>query len=106
MTKNLNRREFLRVSAMTAVGALAASCAQATPQVIEKEVPVEKVVKQTVVVQKEVAIEKVVTATPAEEMPSRFQEAPALAELGSVDIARVLYPACQQYTFETKIGPR
>ena len=79
---------------MPAVGAAAASCAQPTPQVIEKEVPiekvvketviiekevpVEKVVKETVVVEKEVAVEKVVTATPR---PSKFGEAPMLAEL-------------------------
>jgi len=79
---------------MTAVGILAAGCAQPTPQIIEKEVQVEKivketvvvekevavekVVKETVVVQKEVAIEKVVTATP---MPSKYREAPMLAEL-------------------------
>ena len=92
--RNLSRRDFLRASAMAAVGALAASCAQPTPAVIEKEVPVEKVVKETVVVQKEVpvekvvketvvvqkevAVEKVVTATP---IPSMFKEAPALARL-------------------------
>jgi len=79
---------------MTAVGAVAASCAQPTPIVLEKEVPVEKVVKETVVVekevavekvvketvvvQKEVAVEKVVTATP---VPEKFHEAPELAEL-------------------------
>ena len=91
---NLTRRSFLRLSAMTAVGALAASCAQPTAQVIEKqvpverivketvvvekEVPVEKVVKETVVVEKEVAIEKVVTATP---VPSKYQESPIFAEM-------------------------
>ena len=93
-SKKLSRKEFLRVSAITAVGLAAASCAQPTAQVIEKEVPVEKivketvivekqvavekVVKETVVVQKEVAIEKVVTATP---VPSKFHESPLLAEL-------------------------
>ncbi|NLS77190.1 MAG: ABC transporter substrate-binding protein [Chloroflexi bacterium] len=90
----MKRREFLRVTAMTAVGALAASCAQPTPQIIEKEVPiekivketvvvekqvpVEKIVKETVVVQREIAVEKVVTATP---IPAKFHEAPMLAEL-------------------------
>ena len=79
---------------MMAVGALAAGCAQPTAQVIEKEVPVEKIVKETVVVEKqvpvekvvketvvvskEVAIEKVVTATP---VPAKYNEAPMLAEL-------------------------
>jgi len=90
----LNRRDFLKASAMTAIGILATNCAAPTPQVIEKEVPVEKVVKETVVVEKEVpvekvvketvvvekevAIEKVVTATP---VPSKYKEAPMLAEL-------------------------
>ena len=92
--KKLNRRAFLRASAMMAVGVAAAACAQATPEVIEREVPVEKivketvvvekqvpvekVVKETVVVQKEVAVEKVVTATP---VPQKYKEAPMLAEL-------------------------
>jgi multiple sugar transport system substrate-binding protein len=58
-TRLLNRREFLRLSALTASGAALAACA---PQVIEKtvEVPVE----QTVVVEKEVEVEKVVEVTP------------------------------------------
>ncbi|NLS79812.1 MAG: ABC transporter substrate-binding protein [Chloroflexi bacterium] len=92
--KEISRRRFLRASAMMAVGALAASCGQPTAQVIEKEVPVEKivketvvvekqvpvekVVKETVVVQKEIVVEKVVTATP---IPAKFHEAPMLAEL-------------------------
>ncbi len=74
----MKRREFLKAAAMTAVGALAASCAQPTPQVIEKEVPVEKVVKETVVVEKEVAIEKVVTATP---VTMKYKESPMLSGL-------------------------
>jgi peptide/nickel transport system substrate-binding protein len=91
---------------MAAASLAAASCAQPTPQVIEKpvtvvvekevpvekevvktvvvekEVPVEKVVQQTVVVEKErvvekeVAVEKVVTATPVQ---MKYKEAPLLA---------------------------
>ncbi|NLS77704.1 MAG: twin-arginine translocation signal domain-containing protein [Chloroflexi bacterium] len=92
--KKFNRRDFLRASAVTAVGILAASCAQPTPEIIEKQVPVEKivketvvvekqvpvekVVKETVVVEKQVPVEKVVTATPE---PVKFKEAPMLAEL-------------------------
>jgi len=101
--KGLTRKEFLRGAAMTAVGLVAAGCAAPTPQIIEKpvtvvvekEVSVEKVVKETVVVSKEVAVEKVVketvvvekekvvekelvvTATPV----AKPKEAPALAEL-------------------------
>ncbi|NLS76314.1 MAG: ABC transporter substrate-binding protein [Chloroflexi bacterium] len=74
----MDRRGFLRATVVTAVGLAAASCAQPTPQVIEKQVPVEKVVKETVVVQKEVAVEKVVTATP---VPVKFREAPMVAGL-------------------------
>ena len=62
--EKLSRRYFLRAAAMTAVGVLAASCAQPTPEIIEKEVPIQSIVKETVVVEKEVAVEKVVTATP------------------------------------------
>ena len=53
--RKLNRRQFLRLSASAAAGAILAGCRQAaTPQVVEKEVVVEKVVKETVVVEKEV----------------------------------------------------
>ena len=92
--KKLTRRSFLRASALSALGAVVAACAQPTPQIIEKEVPVEKVVKETVVVEKEVpvektvketvvvekekVVEKVVTATPE---PAKYKEAPMLAEL-------------------------
>lgn len=91
---NLSRRRFLKLSAVTAVGAALSACAQPTPQVVKETVvvekPVEKVVKetvlvketvavkQTVVVEKTVQVEKVVTATPA---PIKYKEAPMLAEL-------------------------
>ena len=55
---------------MTAVGAAAASCAQPTAEVVEKQVV------QTVVVEKQV--EKVVTATP---VVSKYNESPQLAGL-------------------------
>jgi len=52
--RQLNRRDFLRLSAAAATGAIVAACAPATPKVVEveKEVPVEKIVKETVVVEK------------------------------------------------------
>jgi peptide/nickel transport system substrate-binding protein len=92
--KGLSRRDFLKVSAVMAVGITAASCAQPTPQVIEKEVPVEKIVKETVIVEKEVPVEKVVKETviverevPVEkvrvvegEQPSKYHEPPMLAD--------------------------
>ncbi len=91
----LSRRDFLRGAAMTAIGVTVASCAQPTPQivekpvvqtvvvekaipvekpvtvVVEKQVPVEKVVKETIVVEKQVVVEKVVER--------RYNEAPMLA---------------------------
>ena len=92
--KRLNRREFLTWTAVSAVGVLAASCAQPTPETIVKEIPVEKVVKETIVVEKEVAVEKVVKETVvvqkevavqkevvATAVPTKFTEAPMLAKL-------------------------
>jgi peptide/nickel transport system substrate-binding protein len=71
---NITRREFIRLSTLTAVGVAASACARPTPEVVEKEVT--KIVKETVlapgtptVVEKEVTkvVEKevVVTATPS-----------------------------------------
>jgi len=64
--RRLTRRDFLRLSAAAATGAMVAACAPAAPQVVEveKQVPVEKVVVQTVEVEKEVVVEK--PAKPAE----------------------------------------
>jgi peptide/nickel transport system substrate-binding protein len=78
MASKLTRRDFLKTSVIATVGMAAAGCAQPTPQVIEKQVPVEKVVKETVVVEKEVAVEKVVTATP---VTAKYGESPQLAGL-------------------------
>ena len=66
--KKLNRRDFLRLSAAAATGAIVAACAPAAPQIVEveKEVPVEKVVKETVVVEK--------PAKPAEIVEIRFED--------------------------------
>jgi len=54
--RSLTRRDFLRLSATAAAGAMIAACQPAAPQVVEveKEVPVEKVVVQTVEVEREV----------------------------------------------------
>jgi peptide/nickel transport system substrate-binding protein len=48
----MDRRHFLRFSAMTAAGAAVAACSPATPQIIKETVEVEKVVKETVEVEK------------------------------------------------------
>ncbi|NLE46548.1 MAG: extracellular solute-binding protein [Chloroflexi bacterium] len=58
--KNLSRRDFLRLSATAATGAIMAACAPATPGVVE----VEKEVEVTREVQVETEVEKLVTSTP------------------------------------------
>jgi len=100
--RKLTRRDFLRLSVMTAAGVVTAACAAATPVVIEKEVikevpvekpvvikeevvkevPVEKIVEKPVekIVEKEKVVEKVITATPPP-MPEEVHEAPMLRKL-------------------------
>jgi len=48
MAKEFNRRQFLRLAALGAVGVAAAACAAPTPEVVEKVV--KEVVKETVIV--------------------------------------------------------
>ena len=71
--KKLSRRDFLRLSAAAASGMLVAACAPAAPGVVEveKEVPVEKIVVQTVEVEKEVVVEKEVI----KEVPAKLEKA-------------------------------
>ena len=76
--KNVSRRDFLRVSALTAAGAALAGCA---PQVVKetvevevtREVEVEKEVEKVVEVEVEKEVEKIVevTAEPTEAPPLR-----------------------------------
>ena len=78
MSKKLNRRKFLHMTASGAAGLIAASCAPAAAPA-----PAPVTVKETVVVEKEkavketVVVEKVITP----ELPAKFKEAPALAQL-------------------------
>jgi len=71
-SKGMTRRDFLRSAAALAGASVAAACAPAAPEVVEveREVPVEKVVVETVAVEVEklVEVEKVVevTAVPVE----------------------------------------
>jgi peptide/nickel transport system substrate-binding protein len=65
--RRISRRDFMRVSAVTAAGVLA-GCAR-TPEVIKETVEVEKIVKETVEVEKQVTV-----------APEKFKEAPMLAE--------------------------
>ena len=72
MSKYVSRREFLRVSALTATGAFLAACAPAPaePEVVEVEVEKEVVIKETVIVAgTPEVVERVVTATSAAAPP-------------------------------------
>jgi raffinose/stachyose/melibiose transport system substrate-binding protein len=62
----MHSKWFKVVSLLVLAGLLLAACAAPTPEVVEKEVVVEKPVVETVVVEKEVEV--VVTATPQEEV--------------------------------------
>jgi ABC-type glycerol-3-phosphate transport system substrate-binding protein len=111
-TRRLNRRDFLRLSAAAATGAVMASCSPATPMVIEKEVirevPVEKAVVVEKEVVKEVEVEKVVQQTvvvekevvkappPAEQVKLRHQtREPEMAEAEKL-LWDELYPRFQE----------
>ena len=97
MSDQIGRREFLRLSAVTAAGVAVAACQPQTviiKETVEVEKQVEKVVKETVVVEKEVQVEKEVTKVVEKEVtkvvekvvvatpePAMFKEAPMLADL-------------------------
>ncbi len=57
------KKALLAVLAIMTILGMVAACATPTPEVIEKEVVVEKVVKETVVVEKEKVVEKEVVQT-------------------------------------------
>ena len=60
----LSRKKWMRLSALVMIASMVLSaCAAPTPEIIEKEVIVEKPVVETVVVEKEVVVEKVVKET-------------------------------------------
>lgn len=77
--KRITRRDFLRVSAVTAAGVLA-GCAgpTPTPQVVKETVEVTKEVVKEVTVAPQV-VEKQVTVV-VEKAPEKYHEAPMLAE--------------------------
>jgi peptide/nickel transport system substrate-binding protein len=79
MSKKMSRRKFLEMSATGAAGLVVAACqpapaAPSTPQVVEKEVEVTRIVEGTPQVVKEV---QVVTATPPPPTPTQAPEAVA-----------------------------
>lgn len=59
----ISKRGWLLISIVALIALIAAGCGAATPQVVEKEVVVEKPVVQTVVVEKEKIVEKPVVET-------------------------------------------
>ena len=81
---------------------LLAGCAPATPQIVEvvKEVPVEKVVKETVVVEKEVPIEKKVVETVIVETEKKVVET-VIVELPYATVEGQGY---QDTTFRVDLG--
>ena len=105
MSDRLTRRDFLRASVMTTVGIAAASCAQPTPQVIEKpvtvvvekEVQVEKEVLSTVIVEKEVAVEKVVQQTVLVEKEKVVKETVVVEREKQVDKVITATPVISKY---------
>jgi peptide/nickel transport system substrate-binding protein len=79
--RRITRRDFLRVSAVTAAGVLT-GCARPTPEVVKETVVVEKEVTKEVVKEVTVApevVEKQVTVV-VEKAPEKYHEAPMLAE--------------------------
>jgi peptide/nickel transport system substrate-binding protein len=70
--RSITRRDFLRISAITAAGAVMAGCATPTPQIIEKQVEVTKEVPVQVEVTKEVQVQVTV------ETPKGRGESPML----------------------------
>ncbi len=79
------RRDFIRLTGLTVAGVAVAACTQ-EPEVVEKVVKetvvVEKEVAKevTVVVEKEVVVEPTATPPPPTAIPSKYREAPMLAE--------------------------
>ena len=77
--RTLNRRDFLRLSAVAATGAAIAACQPAAPQIVEVEKPVvveKEVIKEVPVervVEVEKIVEKLVTPTPAGKPVIRWQ---------------------------------
>jgi len=63
----MQTKRLFPIVAMVVVFSMAASCAAPTPQVIEKEVVVEKPVVETVIIEKEKVVEKEVMVTPTPE---------------------------------------
>jgi len=69
--RKLTRRDFLRLTTAAATGAVMASCAPATPMVVEKEVIKEVPVEKPVIVEKEVpkeVVKEVVKEVPVEKV--------------------------------------
>lgn len=93
--KRLSRRDFLRLSALTAAGAaLAGCCPTSEPEIIEKEVVVTKVVTEKEEVEKEV----LVTVPPEELEPVELRiawwggDSRATKTIAVIEMFQELYP--------------
>jgi multiple sugar transport system substrate-binding protein len=93
--KKFSRRDFLRLSALTAAGAaLAGCCPPAEPEVVEKEVVVTKIVTEKEEVEKEVLI----TVPPEEMEPIDLRiawwggDARATKTIAVIEMFQELYP--------------
>ena len=86
MSHKIRRREFIKLSALGAVGVAAAACAP-TPEIIEVTREVEKVVKETVVVETEKEVSKEVVkevekqVTVVVEVSEETPDPPMLADM-------------------------
>lgn len=77
----IKRRDFLKYGATVAIGGVAAACAPGTPppaQIIKETVQV--TVKETVAVKETVPVAQTVVVKETVAAPTRFKEAPALAD--------------------------
>ncbi len=77
--KKHTRRDFIRLTGLTAAGVAVAACTQ-QPEVVEKIVKETVVVEQEVEKQVTVVVEKEVVVEPTAPPPSKYNEAPMLAE--------------------------
>jgi len=86
------RSKMWALLGLLVVLSMLAACAPATPQIVEveKEVPVEKVVKETVVVEKEVAVEKVVKETVVVETEKKVVETVVVEKEVEKEVVRTL----------------
>jgi len=95
--RKLTRRDFLRLSAITAAGAVAAACAVPTPVVIEKEVIKEVPVEKAVIIEKEVPKEII------KEVPVEVEKIVEKEVIKEVEVEKLVTP--EPVVLNTLAGP-